>query len=619
MMQNGGPSQMDLFDPKPELERTTANRTRSRSRCFSTGARKTRSCGARSGSARSGPCGMELSEVIPHIGSVADDLCLVRSMYTEHNNHTEGADHVQTGKIFQGRPALGSWISYALGTENQNLPAYIVLRDPAGYNTSGTLIWSRLAAGALSRDRIQLAPAPRCSTCSRPTHSRPASQSDNLRFLGAAQRMHHRNIIRDESELETRIQNYELAARMQLAAGDVLDLSDESAATRKLYGLDNPTTAGYGLRCLMARRLVEAGVRFVQIFPPSSRFQPWDTHANLKTGLRKICGNTDQPTAGLITRPQAARACWTSTIVHLVGRVRPAAGLAERQRPRPQPQRAFSLLLAGGGFKAGYVHGATDEVGYKAVVDPRQRARPARHDPAPARPRPRIADLPPLRPRRNAHRLGAHQRLRRRRYPHGVTFVGQAPPAENGRAKRFEPQCWQADSVRNLCHRFCPTSTSNFRQAQRALRSNRGRLTRWAQRGRLRQVQEQADLFRGNVLEGKRDDFEVGAPDEDDGESAAMQHCGERFFGEAGLVSEEILAAAFDFDAEAVKHVAHCDWTGRRLIEQVVDIEAALHDGLHQLPQVRYADLRKALGLQDVEETGEYLGNVVAVIVLEIV
>jgi hypothetical protein len=312
-----------------------------------------------------GRCGMQLSEVIPHIGSIADDLCLVRSMHSEHNNHTEGLIMFMTGKIFQGRPSFGSWITYALGTENQNLPAYVVLRDPAGYNTTGTLTWSSGWLPALYRGtEFSSTGSPVLNL--KPAHPQPAGvQEANLRFLGRMNRLHQQQYP-DDSALETRIQNYELAARMQLAAGRVLDLSNETAATRKLYGLDDPLTQPYGLRCLMARKLVEAGVRFIQVHPKP--FQPWDQHSNLKRDLTDICLNTDRPTAGLITDLKQ-RGLLDETIVIWSGEFG-RLPVSQNGNGRDHNRNAFSLLLAGGGFKRGCVHGASDEVGYRAALNP---------------------------------------------------------------------------------------------------------------------------------------------------------------------------------------------------------------------------------------------------------
>ncbi|MSR58153.1 MAG: DUF1501 domain-containing protein [Planctomycetaceae bacterium] len=364
LMQNGGPSQMELFDPKPELEKHHGRQHTLKVEMFQTGSEQNTLLKSAFAFKKYGNCGMELSEIIPHIGSVADDLCLVRSMHTEHNNHTEALIMFNTGRIFQGKPALGSWISYGLGTENQNLPAYVVLRDPTGYNTTGSLTWSSGWLPALYRGtEFSSQGAPILNL--KPAKAQPAEgQGDDLEFLGLLNRLHQRNYPGD-SELETRIQNYELAARMQLAAGDLVDLSQETQATRQLYGLDQPDTAGYGLRCLMARKLIEAGVRFVQVFPRP--FQPWDTHSKTREELTSICGACDQPSAALIADLKQ-RGLLESTIVVWSGEFG-RLPVSQNGSGRDHNRNAFSLFLAGGGFKAGHIHGETDEVGYKAAVD----------------------------------------------------------------------------------------------------------------------------------------------------------------------------------------------------------------------------------------------------------
>jgi hypothetical protein len=365
LMQNGGPSQMELFDPKPELNRREGEVYSTKVEMFQSGSEANKLLACPFKFHRRGQCGMELSEVIPHIGSIADDFCLVRSMHTEHNNHTEALVMMNTGKVFQGRPALGSWVSYALGSANQNLPAYIVLRDPEGYNTSGTLLWQNGWMPALFRGTevstkgtpvLNLQPAV-------PTSA--AAQRRNLDFLARLNEEHRTRYPR-ETDLEARIRNYELAARMQLAAGSVLDLSTESPATRKLYGLENPETEGYGTRLLMARRLVESGVRFVQVLPPvKPQFQPWDAHTNVLTENQAICGKTDLPSAALITDLKA-RGMLDDTIVLWTGEFG-RLPVSQNGKGRDHNRNAFSLILAGGGFKAGHVHGATDDVGYKSV------------------------------------------------------------------------------------------------------------------------------------------------------------------------------------------------------------------------------------------------------------
>jgi hypothetical protein len=362
-MQNGGPSQMDLFDPKPELQKRNGQSIPASVEIYQKGnSDKLLACPFRF--RPRGRCGMELSDALPHLAGLADCLTLVRSMYTEHNNHTEALVMMSTGKLFQGRPSVGAWISYALGTENQNLPAYVVLRDPAGYNTSGKLVWSSGWLPALYQGTefsstgspvLNLQPA------------RPVSaevQRDSLDFLATLNREHQRHFPR-ESELEARIQNYELAARMQLRAAEAIDLSRETQATRKLYGLDNPQTASYGTRCLMARRLVEAGVRFVQVFPPVG--QPWDAHSDTKGENETICGTTDLPVAGFL-RDLESRGLLDSTVVLWTGEFG-RLPVSQNGKGRDHNRNAFSLFLAGGGFKAGHVHGATDDFGYKAVTD----------------------------------------------------------------------------------------------------------------------------------------------------------------------------------------------------------------------------------------------------------
>ena len=362
LVQNGGPSQMDLFDPKPGLAKRAGQTMTVET--FQQG-NSDKLMPSPLEFKRYGQCGVEMATILPHLGSVVDDFCLVRSMYSEHNNHTEGLVLLSTGKIFPGRPALGSWVSYGLGTENENLPAYIVLRDPEGYNTSGTLLWQNGWLPAMHRG-TEVATQGTPVLNLQPPQPVPAELRRNQLDLLAKLNEEHRRQYPQESELEARIRNYELAARMQLAAGELLDLGKETAETKKLYGLEDPETAGYGTRCLMARRLVESGVRFVQVFPPvKPQNQPWDAHKDVKTENEAICKKCDLPSAALISDLKR-RGLLDSTIVLWSGEFG-RLPVSQNGKGRDHNRNAFSLILAGGGFKSGFVHGATDETGYRAA------------------------------------------------------------------------------------------------------------------------------------------------------------------------------------------------------------------------------------------------------------
>ena len=365
LMQNGGPSHMDLFDPKPVLQRRDGERYEEKVEILQAGSESNELMASPFSFRKYGDSGMDFSELLPHTARLADDICMIRSMHTGHNNHAEGLTMLQTGKIFPGRPTMGAWITYGLGTENQDLPAYAVLRDPRGYNTNGSLNWENGWLPALYRGTefssegepvLNLRPAEEVGA---------ESQSDRLDLLAKLNQEHRRAYPR-ELELESRIRNYELAARMQLSAAEALDLSRESAATRKLYGLDDPVTEPYGKRCMMARRMVESGVRFVQVFPSAvPSFQPWDHHKNLRADLPDICAQTDLPVAGLL-RDLKSRGLLESTIVLWCGEFG-RLPVSQRGTGRDHNKNAFTVWLAGGGFQGGCIHGATDEVGYRSV------------------------------------------------------------------------------------------------------------------------------------------------------------------------------------------------------------------------------------------------------------
>jgi hypothetical protein len=361
LFMHGGPSHVDLLDPKPMLarfdgksppaevaddEKLTGNLLKSP---YSF--------------AKHGQSGLEFAETLPQIARHADEIAVVRSMYTEHRNHEQALWMMHTGLIVSGRPSIGAWVTYALGTEDQNLPAYVVLPDPRGLPVDGIRNWSSGWLPPLYQGtpfRSEGVPVLNL----RPREARPPDVDQaRLRLLGALN-ADHRQRHPGEGELDARISSFELAARMQLSATDALDLSRETPETQRLYGLDRPVTQPYGARCLMARRLVERGVRFVQIFMAG---QPWDTHANNAAGTRSCCEQTDAPIAGLLTDLKR-RGLLDETLVVWGGEFGRTPG-AQNKDGRDHHPYGFSVWLAGGGIKGGQTYGATDDFGYRATID----------------------------------------------------------------------------------------------------------------------------------------------------------------------------------------------------------------------------------------------------------
>lgn len=362
LFQHGGPSQMDLFDPKPMLNKHAGKPYEGEIEVhFHT--QKGNILGSPYKFLPAGKSGMELSEILPHTAGIADDITLVRSMTTESVDHEAALRLIHTGKIFAGRPVFGSWVIYGLGTERKDLPAYVVLGDPGGLPVDGVKNWS---AGFL--------PAVYQGTLFRPGDTPVANllppkgidgnaRKNQLAFLDSLNKIHQQRYP-ENTELAARISNFELAARMQTSVPEVLDLSNESEETKSLYGLDNPACSAYATRCLLARRLVESGVRFVQIFLGG---QPWDTHSNNAGQLKNLCAAADQPSAALVTDLKR-RGLLDSTIVLWTGEFG-RQPISQGADGRDHNRHAFSLWLAGGGFQKGYVHGATDDFSYKSVTD----------------------------------------------------------------------------------------------------------------------------------------------------------------------------------------------------------------------------------------------------------
>ena len=366
LFMNGGPSQVDLFDPKPELARLAGSAP---PRDILNKIEFADQVGGLLPSPykfnRHGRCGMELSELLPHLGEVVDDITLVRSMYGEHFNHEPAIYLMHSGRTLPNRPSLGSWVVYGLGSETQNLPGYVVLDDPKGLPINREQNWqSAWLPPVYQGTRFRSEGPPVLNLESR--RNLPSDLIEAERALLRRLNLAHRDARPREPELDARIASYELAARMQLATSDALDLSQEDEATREMYGLNDELTRSYGKRCLMARRLVERGVRFVQIFIEG---QIWDAHTNLEKMLAYSCGKTDRPAAALI-KDLKRRGLLDETLVIWGGEFgrMPLAQVADRGADgRDHGPDGFSIWMAGGGVKAGLTYGATDDIGHKAA------------------------------------------------------------------------------------------------------------------------------------------------------------------------------------------------------------------------------------------------------------
>jgi hypothetical protein len=293
-------------------------------------------------------------------------------MHTGFNGHEVSIRYFHGGIAgVTGRPTMGSWIVYGLGSEAQNLPAYMVLSDPGGAPVDATHNWNCGFLPPLYQGTVLRPQEPRILNLDPPPDAAGAVQQDNLRLLHELN-LRHLSKRPGEADLEARIASYELASAMQTAAKEALDVSREPERVRSMYGLDHSETREYGTRCLIARRLVERGVRFVQLFLGG---QPWDTHNTIRSGLPAICKRTDQPAAALV-KDLKQRGLLDSTIVHWggeIGRLPVCEGELNDKAGRDHNGQGFTCWLAGGGIKPGVTHGATDEVGHKAaenIVNP---------------------------------------------------------------------------------------------------------------------------------------------------------------------------------------------------------------------------------------------------------
>jgi len=369
MFMLGGPSQIDLFDPKPELIKYDG-KTFSGDVKFDNPAQASREIMAPLWKFKPhGQCGMELSELVPHLGEIADDITLIRSMHTGANNHIPSNYALSTGRAASGRAVLGSWLTNALGSETQELPAYVALTDTRGLPLIGGDNWSNGKLPSIYQGTMVRPVAPRIFNLDPPRHLKGSPQEEQLRLLDRLNREHFKQHP-GENDLEARMKSYGLAARMQVAAREAFDISRETDATKKMYGIDQKVTRDYGTRCLIARRLVERGVRFVQIL---CHGQVWDHHGSIKTALPQRCAEVDKPAAALVSDLKE-RGLLDSTLVHWGGEmgrlpvIQFREGLAKRDKVgRDHNTYGFSMWVAGGGFRKGHIHGQTDEFSHYAV------------------------------------------------------------------------------------------------------------------------------------------------------------------------------------------------------------------------------------------------------------
>ncbi len=366
LFMSGGPSHIDLFDPKPKLKDLSGKPLP-----FDKPKLERNKTGNLFPSpykfSRHGQSGIEVSELFPHVAKHVDDLCVIRSMVADNINHNGACLQMNTGEQAFSRPCLGSWLLYGLGTENQNLPGYVVI-SPA-QPAQGAPLWSSSFLPATYQGTLVSSLDKPVANLSH-TNLSLQQQRDQLDWLKELNKSHAQQRTED-SRLNARIESFELAFRMQREAPEAFDLTKESKATQELYGLDDKATEIFGKQCLMARRLVERGVRMVQVYHTQtskrSSCQLWDQHSGLTTELPLNCQATDKPIAGLLTDLKS-RGLLKDTLVIWGGEFG-RTPTAEGNTGREHHPFGFTMWLAGAGIKPGIVHGATDEFGWHAIKD----------------------------------------------------------------------------------------------------------------------------------------------------------------------------------------------------------------------------------------------------------
>ena len=364
MFQAGAPSQLELYDPKPELAKRNGqlpppDLLKGYRAAFINP--NSALLGGKFSFAPKGQCGMELSEVLPKIGSISDDIVLIRSMQTDAVNHAPAQIMMNTGSQQFGRPSLGSWTLYGLGSESKDLPGFVVLTSAKG--TSGGA--SNYGSGFLP---TTYAGIPFRSTgdpvlyLSNPKGVDTQAQLETIDAISNLNRLSLDQV--GDPEISSRIQSYELASKLQTSAPELMDLSSESKETLDLYGVKDPKEASFARTCLLARRLLQRGVRFVQLF-----HEVWDQHGDLTNGVKNNAGATDRPSAALV-QDLKRLGMLEDTLVIWGGEFGRTPMVQGGNDGRDHHNRAYSIWMAGGGLKKGLVHGKTDDFGFNAIENP---------------------------------------------------------------------------------------------------------------------------------------------------------------------------------------------------------------------------------------------------------
>lgn len=364
LFMEGGPSHLDTFDPKPELTRCHGQPLPASFGTIITpmGVGGANLMASQRTFGKFGQSGLDVSDWLPHMASCADDLAVVRSCWANGLNHVGSVCQMNTGSILAGRPSLGSWVIYGLGSVNQNLPGFVVMTDNPGTVAGGARNWGTAFMPATYQGTTLRSDGSPILNLTPPAELAGPGQENRLDLLNALNQ-HHANSHPGATELQARINAYELAARMQSAACEVIDLTHESQTTKDAYGLNNADTREFGHRCLLARRLVERGVRFVQVYCGAG--SQWDAHSDLQGNHTRMCRRCDQPTAALI-RDLKQRGMLDNTLVVWGGEFG-RTPMTEGTNGRDHNPFGFTTVFAGGGVKAGHTVGATDEFGLHAV------------------------------------------------------------------------------------------------------------------------------------------------------------------------------------------------------------------------------------------------------------